>query len=65
MKRMDVSAAEQMPALLTVNEAAAALRLSRSTVYVLIRNGRLRSVKEGASRRVPAAAIGAYVRSLR
>ena len=41
------------PVLYRVDEAAEALRLSRSLVYELIRSGRLRSVKEGR-RRCPA-----------
>ena len=53
------------PLLLTVAEAAHRLRLSRSTVYVLIRRGELRSVKQGAARRVPAAALLEYVRGLK
>ena len=37
------------------------LRLSRTVVYELIRSGRLRSVKQGRARRVPAAAIRDYI----
>lgn len=40
------------PALLTVPEAMSALRLSRATVYDLIRSGELGSVKVGRSRRI-------------
>ena len=39
--------------LLTVKEAAAFLRLSRSTIYNLMDSGELQSVKLGKSRRIP------------
>ena len=45
---------EVVPLLYRVDEAAAALRLSRSSVYELIRSGQLRSVKHGRRRLVPA-----------
>jgi excisionase family DNA binding protein len=47
--------------LYTVNEAMLILRMSRSVIYELLRSGRLRSVKEGSSRRISAAAIADYV----
>lgn len=47
-----------------VDEAAEALRLSRSAIYELIRSGRLRSVKEGRRRLIPVEALGEYVASL-
>jgi excisionase family DNA binding protein len=46
-----------MSDVLTIDEAADRLRVSRWTVYNLIRAGRLRSVKIGRRRLVPAAAI--------
>jgi excisionase family DNA binding protein len=39
----------------------AMLSMSRCAIYELIRSGRLRSVKEGRSRRIPATAIADYV----
>ncbi|HEX3829375.1 MAG TPA: helix-turn-helix domain-containing protein [Sporichthyaceae bacterium] len=51
-------------ALLTVPEAMSALRLSRATIYELIRSGQLVTVKVGRSRRVPVAAIGEYIARL-
>lgn len=62
MKRLEL---RDLPVLLTVVEAGQQLRLSRSRVYELIRDGKLRSVKVGGARRVPAAAVDAYVRTLR
>ncbi|KJE25402.1 transcriptional regulator, AlpA family [Frankia torreyi] len=51
--------------LLTVNEAAALLGVGRTTVYDLIRANRLEAVQIGRSRRVPRAAVLAYVDWLR
>jgi len=48
-------------ALYRVNEAMAVLSLSRAKIYELIRAGRLRTVKEGRTRLIPAAAIAEYV----
>jgi excisionase family DNA binding protein len=54
-----------VPVLLyRVDEAAAALRLSRSVLYELIRSGQLRTVKAGRRRLVPVAALSEYVNSL-
>jgi excisionase family DNA binding protein len=54
-----------VPALLyRVEEAAEALRLSRTAIYELIRSGRLRTVKAGSRRLVPVAALAEYVASL-
>ena len=54
-----------VPAVLySVDEAASALRLSKSVLYELIRSGRLRTVKAGRRRLVPVAALSEYVASL-
>jgi excisionase family DNA binding protein len=42
-----------MNQLLTVQEAGAQLRLSRVSIYRLIRDGALRSLKLGGCRRIP------------
>ena len=48
-------------ALYRVREAMVLLSMSRSVIYEQIRSGRLRTVKQGASRLVPHAAIAEYV----
>ena len=47
--------------LYEVTEVMRMLRLSRTVIYELIRSGRLRSVKEGRARRIPAAAVRDYI----
>ena len=51
--------------LLTAEEAAEALSLSRSTVYVELAAGRLESISVGRARRIPADAIDAWLQSKR
>jgi len=48
-------------ALYRIPEAMQLLGMSRSVIYKLIRSGRLRSVKEGTTRLIPAEAIAEYV----
>jgi excisionase family DNA binding protein len=50
--------------LLTAQEAAQALGVSRTKVYDLMRSGRLRSVKIGGSRRIPVGALAELVDEL-
>lgn len=52
------------PMLYRVDEACGLLALSRTVIYELIRSGRLRSVKQGRTRLVPASAIADYVAML-
>jgi excisionase family DNA binding protein len=52
-------------ALYTVAEAVVLLNYSRAKVFELIRAGRLETVSEGRSRRVPADAITAYIELLK
>ncbi|MFE0846714.1 helix-turn-helix domain-containing protein [Streptomyces rochei] len=47
--------------LLTVAEVMARLKLGRSTVYDLIRSGRLASVTIGRCRRIPALALRDFI----
>ena len=51
--------------LYRIPEAMRLLSLSRSVIYHQIRTGRLRSVKEGSTRLIPADAITDYVALLR
>jgi excisionase family DNA binding protein len=51
--------------LLTPAEAAAALRVGRSTLFELLRTGDVESVKIGHLRRVPVQALERYVARLR
>lgn len=47
--------------LYTVLEASARLRVSRSTIYNLLRDKRLKSVRIGASRRILAESVDAII----
>ncbi|WP_377271656.1 helix-turn-helix domain-containing protein [Peterkaempfera sp. SMS 1(5)a] len=51
------------PQALTVPEVMAALRLSRSAVYDLIRSRELPSFKAGRCRRIPAECLATYMRN--
>ena len=53
-----------MEKMLTVEEAADALRLSRTKTFELLKNGSLRSVKIGRCRRVPVSALEAFIAQL-
>jgi excisionase family DNA binding protein len=50
--------------LLSVEQAAAWLTIGRTQMYALIKSGRIESCMVGRLRRVPLAALEAYVRSL-
>jgi excisionase family DNA binding protein len=50
--------------LYTPVEAAHALGVSRSTIYVLIAGGNLPSLRIGASRRIPAEGLRRYIAQL-
>jgi excisionase family DNA binding protein len=47
--------------LLTVEEAANQIRVGRTTMYALLRDGAIESVLIGKKRRVPVVALRAYV----
>lgn len=51
-------------ALLTPEQAAAALGISRSQIFALLKTGELSSLKLGVSRRIPREAIAEFVRRL-
>lgn len=50
--------------LLRPEQAAEALSIGRTAVFELIRSGRLRSIKIGGRRRIPASALAEFVRQL-
>lgn len=52
------------PLLLTVPDVMARLRLSRNTVYRLIRTRQLHSVTIGRARRIPIDALTSYLHQL-
>ena len=54
-----------MDRLLLTPEHAAELWRSAAPIYELLRTGELESVRIGAARRIPAAALTAYVELLR
>ncbi|MGR6914397.1 helix-turn-helix domain-containing protein [[Actinomadura] parvosata] len=47
--------------LYRVPDAMAKLRMSRSVIYEQLRSGRLRSVKQGRCRLIPASALAEYI----
>jgi excisionase family DNA binding protein len=49
------------PVLYRVTNAMRVLSMSRTVIYDLIRTGRLRTVKQGRTRLIPASAITDYV----
>lgn len=53
-----------METMLTVEQAAEALALSRTKTFALLKDGSLRSVKIGRSRRVPVSALEAFIAGL-
>jgi excisionase family DNA binding protein len=50
--------------LYRIRDAMKLLGLGRTTIYELIRSGRLRSVREGRTRLIPASAIREYAELL-
>ena len=48
---------EDLPLVLTVEEAARYLRVGRSTAYEAVRSGQIPSTKIGRSIRIPSAAL--------
>ena len=56
---MPPTAASQL--LYRIPEAMNLLRLSRTTIYELIRSGRLRSIKQGRTRLISITAMNDYI----
>jgi len=50
--------------LLTVEEAARRLSLGRTTLYALLKDGQITSVRVGRLRRIPAEALDTYTARL-
>jgi excisionase family DNA binding protein len=50
--------------LMTVNEAAQCLSIGRPKMWQLVMTGEILSIKIGASRRIPVAALEGYVQQL-
>jgi excisionase family DNA binding protein len=48
---------ETLPAVLTVQQAARALNISKNTAYALVRSGKLHSVRIGRQIRIPKDAL--------
>ena len=53
-----------LPALFTVNEVAAALRVEPSTIYRWAREGTVPSIRVAGTVRIPADAVEAFARSV-
>jgi excisionase family DNA binding protein len=59
MTDMQTTSADRQ--LYRVADVMRMLSMSRSVIYEQLRSGRLRSVRQGRSRRIPAAAVAEYV----
>lgn len=55
--------ANEIAAVLTVEELARILAISKNTAYELVRSGKIRSVKIGRTYRIPKAALEEYLKS--
>lgn len=61
---LDKSKGNEAQAMLTVAEACAHLRISKWTLYRLMQSGKLKSVKIGSRRLIPARAITKFIEQL-
>lgn len=61
----DRPAAAPAPLLLTVEQAADQLGIGRTLAYALVKSGEVESVQIGRLRRIPAAALPAFLDRLR
>ena len=55
----------ELPMLFTVEQVAQILGIGRSTVFQLIKNDQIESIRLGRSRRIPVDAMQNYVNELR
>lgn len=53
----------EMVQVLTVEDLARILAISKNTAYDLVRSGKIRSVKIGRTYRIPKAALEEYLKS--
>ncbi len=53
---------DDLPELVTIVEVAAALRVSRATIYRLVHNGELPGVRVGKAMRVTRRAVSEFMR---
>jgi excisionase family DNA binding protein len=60
LQRPRVESPRVQPVLLTVEDAADALAVSRTAIFGLIGTGEIQSVKIGSRRRIPRSALMAY-----
>ena len=58
---MPGATAEQYEPLLTITEVANVLRVSKMTIYRLVHDGQLPSMRIGKSLRVPVSALDSYL----
>ena len=65
MTHLPLKPAPEIPALLTVKEASATLRISRWKLYDLIRSGRIDTIRIGRRRFVPVDALIKLIDELR
>ncbi len=49
--------------LLKVEELASRIKVSRSTAYELVKSGEIKSIRVGTARRVPVAAVTAWLKA--
>jgi excisionase family DNA binding protein len=61
MTKHDTATPQVEPLLVRVEEAARILSLSRSTIYEMLDRGEISSIRCGAARRIPMAALRAWV----
>ena len=61
MSDTSTAAIAVIPMAYRVEEAAESLRISRDSIYELIRSGLLRTIKVGARRLVPVIALSEYI----
>lgn len=50
--------------LISVDELAAALQISRCSAYSLLRNGEIKSFKIGAHYKIPATSVDEYIKRM-